>query len=77
MKRPGDNEPEPAGGRAAERLREFLRQRLPENASPEEVQAETERWKKQEAERSPSQQEAEEEPSPAPRKPRQGSDNPE
>lgn len=45
MKRPGDHSPEPPGGRAAERLREFLRERqpaggglpetgLPESASP-------------------------------------------
>jgi hypothetical protein len=27
--RPGDNEPEPPGGRAAERLREFIDQRFP------------------------------------------------
>jgi hypothetical protein len=29
MKRPGDDSPEPPGGRAAERLREFLRERRP------------------------------------------------
>jgi len=37
MKRPGDNEPDPVGGRAAERLREFLRERLPEGMSPDEA----------------------------------------
>src|SRR5579871_6006853 len=36
MKRPGDNEPEPEGGRAAERLREFLRERLPQDVDTEE-----------------------------------------
>jgi hypothetical protein len=48
MKRPGDDEPEPEGGRAAERLREFLRQRLQREPSPEEQQAEAERRKKEE-----------------------------
>jgi hypothetical protein len=67
MKRPGDNEPEPEGGRAAERLREFLRQRLPPDASAEEIQAETERWKQK--------NEVEQEPSSPPQKPDPGSDN--
>jgi hypothetical protein len=33
MKRPGDNSPDPPGGRAAERLREFQRQHRPLNSS--------------------------------------------
>jgi hypothetical protein len=48
MRRPGDEEPEPAGGRAAERLREFLRQRVPSDAASEEAQKETESGGKQE-----------------------------
>jgi hypothetical protein len=47
MKRPGDDEPEPEGGRAAERLREFLQERLPAGASPEELNAEIAKWKKE------------------------------
>ena len=47
MKRPGDNEPEPEGGRAAERLREFLKERLPAGASPEELNAEIAKWKEE------------------------------
>jgi hypothetical protein len=31
MRRPGDNEPDPPGGRAAERLREFLDQHMDED----------------------------------------------
>jgi hypothetical protein len=54
MKRPGDEEPEPPGGRAAERLREFLRQRLPPDASTEEAQNETESEGKQETNNSSS-----------------------
>jgi hypothetical protein len=34
-RRPGDLTPEPPGGRAAERLREFLDQRFPEGLCPE------------------------------------------
>jgi hypothetical protein len=34
-RRPGDRTPEPRGGRAAERLREFLDQRYPEGLPPE------------------------------------------
>ena len=64
MKRPGDNEPEPPGGRAAERLREFLRQRLPPNASPEEIRAEAERLAKEETERSKSRPNTEADPPP-------------
>ena len=46
MKRPNENEPEPKGGRAAERLREFLKERLPEGVSPEELNPEAEKRKK-------------------------------
>jgi hypothetical protein len=42
MKRPGDEQPEPPGGRAAERLREFLRERLPAETPSEEAQNENE-----------------------------------
>ena len=35
-RRPGDTEREPQGGRAAERLREFLDQRFPEGSPPQE-----------------------------------------
>jgi len=39
MRRPGDNEPEPPGGRAAERLREFLRQHMDESdAKKQEIE---------------------------------------
>jgi len=47
MKRPGDDSPDPPGGRSAERLREFLRERQtpgdqPGNTStPEDVTAPT------------------------------------
>jgi hypothetical protein len=34
MRIPGDDTPEPPGGRAAERLREFVRERLPAGADP-------------------------------------------
>jgi hypothetical protein len=72
MNRPGDKEPEPSGGRAAERLKEFLRQRLPPDASPEEIQAESERLEKEEAERSQSPTHAE----PPPQPPDPDIDNP-
>ncbi len=37
-KRPGDENPEPPGGRAAERLRDFISQRFPgEAALPDEI----------------------------------------
>jgi len=42
MKRPGDEEPEPPGGRAAERLREFLRERLPAETPSEKARNENE-----------------------------------
>ena len=35
-RRPDDNEPEPPGGRAAERLREFIAQRFPRGLRPAE-----------------------------------------
>jgi len=76
MKRPDDKEPEAAGGRAAERLREFLRQRLPPEASAEEVQAEAERLTKEETERSQNQTKPEMEP-PPPQQPDPGNANPE
>jgi len=76
MKRPADNEPEPEGGRAAERLREFQRQRHLPDASPEDTQKEAERRKKEEAERSQSPTEAGQEPAP-PREQDPGSGKPE
>ena len=36
MRRPGDNTPEPPGGSAAERLREFLRQHMDESDAKEQ-----------------------------------------
>ena len=36
-RRPGDNEPEPPGGRAAERLREFINQRFPGGLPPSQT----------------------------------------
>jgi hypothetical protein len=38
MRRPGSTEPDPPGGRAQERLREFLRERDPSAVPPEETQ---------------------------------------
>ncbi len=37
MKKPGDDTPDPPGGRAAERLREFLEKRLPPGATPDDL----------------------------------------
>jgi hypothetical protein len=54
MQRPSDNEPEPTGGRAAERLREFLARRLPPGASPDEINAEIAKWKQENPELSDS-----------------------
>jgi hypothetical protein len=51
---PNDNEPEPTGGRAAERLREFLAKRLPPGASVEELNAEIAKGKKGNEEQSGS-----------------------
>ena len=39
-RRPGDREPEPPGGRAAERLREFIEHRFPGREGPPERDAE-------------------------------------
>jgi hypothetical protein len=36
MRHPGDNEPDPPGGRAAERLREFLQQHMVESEAKEQ-----------------------------------------
>ena len=56
MRNPEDDQPSPPGGRAAERLREFLEKRLPPGASPEELNpevAEEKRKKENEEESSP------------------------
>jgi hypothetical protein len=37
MRKPGDDKQPPPGGRAAERLREFRRARLPTGSSPDEA----------------------------------------
>lgn len=37
MRKPNDDMQPPPGGRAAERLREFLRGRLPPTSSPDDV----------------------------------------
>jgi hypothetical protein len=58
MRRPAGDEPEPEGGRAAERLREFLAKRLPPGASPEELNAEIAKWKNEERSRSETDQDA-------------------
>jgi hypothetical protein len=52
MRRRGQDEPEPEGERAAERLREFLKKRLPPGASPEELNAEIAKWTKENQNRS-------------------------
>jgi hypothetical protein len=41
-RRAGDEEPEPPGGRAAERLREFIEERYPEGLDPSGEQPEEE-----------------------------------
>ena len=41
MRRTGDNSPEPPGGRAAERLRDFLEKRMPAEDAEAEVEKET------------------------------------
>jgi len=38
MRRPGDNSPDPPGGRAAERLRDFLEKRMPVDQADAEVE---------------------------------------
>ena len=40
MRRPGDTESDPPGGRAAERLREFLRKRTPPDAPSPNIEEE-------------------------------------
>jgi len=54
MRRPGDSKPEPEGGRAAERLRDFLSKRLPPGGSPEDLNPERAKEAKQAEERSRS-----------------------
>jgi hypothetical protein len=39
-RKPGDHEPEPPGGRAAERLREFLKERFGEGTGPPDESSE-------------------------------------
>ena len=41
-RRPGERDPEPPGGRAAERLREFIEQRFPGRKGPPEPDPEPE-----------------------------------
>lgn len=40
MRKKGDDSPSVPGGHAAERLQEFLRERLPSGASPDELNPE-------------------------------------
>ena len=47
MQGPHDDKLEQEGGRAAERLREFLAKRLPPGASIEDINAEVAKWKKE------------------------------
>jgi hypothetical protein len=47
MRGPHDEKAEEEGGRAAERLREFLAKRLPPGASAEEINAEISKWEKE------------------------------
>ena len=54
MPQPDEDEPESAGDRAAERLREFLAKRLPPGASIEELNAEIVKGKKEHEEQSQS-----------------------
>lgn len=46
-RRPGDTEPEPPGGRAAKRLREFINQRFPGGSPPREGKEEKDRKEKE------------------------------
>jgi hypothetical protein len=48
MKRPGDKTPDPPGGRAAERLRQFEEARLPPEERAERERAEREREEREE-----------------------------
>lgn len=50
-RRPGDTEPEPPGGRAAERLREFVDQRFPGGVPPTEAKEAEDRDDEQPEER--------------------------
>jgi hypothetical protein len=59
MKRPGDKDSQ-QDDHAAERLREFLRQRLGAGASPDEIQKEIERLANAETEGSETQKAADE-----------------
>ena len=54
MKRPGDEEPEPPGGRAAERLKKFQQERLPADAPSEKAANKSELEDKPETNGSPS-----------------------
>jgi hypothetical protein len=56
MRQPADGESEPEGGRAAERLREFLEKRLPPGAPVEELNEEIAKLVKEHAERSRSEE---------------------
>jgi hypothetical protein len=47
MRRPNDTNPDPPGGRAAERLKEFLRERAPAEPSSSEKEEDTEEPKNQ------------------------------
>ena len=40
-RRPGERDPDPPGGRAAQRLREFIEQRFPGRKGPSEPDTET------------------------------------
>ena len=56
-RRPGDTEPEPPGGRAAARLREFMDQRFPGGLPPKEEA--DDRGDEQDEEREPADREDE------------------
>jgi len=49
MQRPDDDEPEQPGGHAARRLEDFLRGRLPPGVSPEQLNPELAKKKKDES----------------------------
>ena len=50
-RRPGDTEPEPPGGRAAARLREFIKQRFPGGPPPRQGEDVKDRSDEQDKER--------------------------
>jgi hypothetical protein len=50
-RRPGDNEKDPPGGRAAERLREFIDQRFPGGSPPREGEETVDRRDEEDKER--------------------------